>query len=178
MSAAGILMNDSDLFLDTTQSNFRAIVPRTPLRQHSPKPSVHDEVADYVASNPGAFSPEARAAIAAAYPGQEAIIALIESDYDTFTRHALEAASVDLRLPEPITTAFDEYDRDMAIEDVAGELMLPKEELEDNLVLLDPAFVVLEGGFMDRDDFALLFADAFCTLSVVNDNVPEPEWCR
>lgn len=177
--ATGRRLNDSDTLLDTDQNNFRAAVPLTPFRQHSPKPGVNDAVRDNLeGSDPGLYPLAIENAVVAAYPGREAITAQIDADFETFTRPALEAALVNPILPEPISTAFAEYDRDLLLEDVAGELMVTKEDLQQNLVLLDPAFSVLDVGFMDRDDFALLFRDALCVLTVVNENAPAPELCR
>jgi hypothetical protein len=177
--AAGQRLNDSDTLLDTSQYNFRAAVPLTPLRQHSPRPSVDDAVRDNLdRSDPGLYPLAIENAIVAAYPGREFIAAQIDSDYETFTRRALEAALVNPAFPEPISMAFAEYDRDLVMEDVAGELLITKEQLERNMALLDPAFSVLEDGFMDRDDFALLFREALCTMSVVNENVPDPKLCQ
>jgi hypothetical protein len=177
--ASGQRLNDSDTLLDTNQNNFRATVPLTPFRQHSPRPSINDAVRDNLdRSDPGLYPLTIENAIVAAYPGREAITTQIDLDYETYTRPALEAALVNPLLPEPIAVAFAEYDRDMVIEDVAGELMITKEQLERNMALLDPAFSVLEeNGFMDRDDFALLFREALCTMSVVNENVPDPILC-
>jgi hypothetical protein len=176
--ATGQRLNDSDTLLDTNQNNFRAVVPLTPLRQHSPMPNVNDAVRDNLAgSDPGLYPPAIEDAIVAAYPGREAIAAQLDSDYEAFTRPALEAVGVNVGLPEPISTAFEEYDRDLLLEDVAGELMMTKEELQQNMALLEPAFSTLTESFMDRDDFVLLFRDALCTLTVVNENVPSPEFC-
>jgi hypothetical protein len=177
--ATGQRLNDSDTLLDTNQTNFRAVVPLTPLRQHSPVPNVNDAIRDNLdASDPGLYPLAIESAIVAAYPGREAIVALLESDYEAFTRPALEAAGVNAGLPEPISAAYAEYDRDLLLEDVAGELMITREALQQNIALLDPAFSVLEGGFMDRDDFAQLFREALCVLTAVNENLPAPELCR
>jgi hypothetical protein len=176
--SAGLRTDDSDLLLDTNEDNFRAVVPRTPLRQHPQGPSLTDQVRAYMADNPDRFSAEALAAISAVYPGAEAISELIRSDYETFTRPALEAAGIDLRLPEPIMKTYDAYNGDMTLEDVAGDFLLTAGDVSDNLSLLDPAFTVLDGGVMDRDDFALLYRQGLCTLSVVLENLPSPEWCR
>lgn len=176
--ADGQRLNDSDVLLDTNVSNFRATVPLTPLRQHSPRPSVTDAVRDNLErSDPGLYPLAIENAIVAAYPGREAITQQIDADYEAYTWPALQAAGVNVVLPEPITTAFDEYDRDLLMEDVAGELMVTKEMLDENLVLLDPAFNILRNGFMDRDDVALLFHEALCIMTSVNVNTPAPESC-
>jgi hypothetical protein len=175
--AAGLRIDDSPTFIDASENNFRAVVPRTPLRQHSPKPNVRDEVRTYLANNPDVFSQAVETTLVGLYRDDVTINAIIESDYQSLTRPALEAAGVDERRPEPISTAYAEYERDMALEDAAGDLMVTREDLEANLSLLDPAMSVLDLGRIDRDDFIVFYRESLCLLSVVNENTPAPEWC-
>jgi hypothetical protein len=177
MDAAGVRISDSPTFLDTTQNNFRAIVPLTPFRQHSPRPNIRDEVRSYLAENPDAFSPALETTIVGLYRDEVTLRAMIESDYQSLTRLALEAAGVNERRPEPISAAYAEWDRDVSIEDAAGDLMVTREALDDNLRLLDPALSVLGAGLMDRDDFNYFYRNSLCILHTVNENAPAPEWC-
>jgi hypothetical protein len=178
MDEAGLAIEDSDTFLDTSQNNFRTQAPRSLLDQHSPRLNVYDQVAATVALDAGSFDAATRAAIFAAYPGSSTVDALLLDEYETFTRPALEQAGVSLVFDEPISQAYREYARDMTIEDVAGELMVSREELEDNLALLDPSLGILSNGLIDRDDFATLYRQSLCILSVVNDNPPSPDVCQ
>jgi hypothetical protein len=176
MNEAGLVLEDSATFLDTDERNFRARAPHYLLKQHSPRPNVYDEVADYVTRNSGSYESTA-AAIFASYPGTATVEALLVDEYERFTRPALEAAGASLIADEPITQAFSEYDRDMTIEDVAGELMVTREDLEDNLALLDPSLGVLTDDSVDRNDFAALYLETLCLLSAVNENAPSPDVC-
>ncbi len=174
---AGLRIDDSSTFLDTNEPNFRAQAPRYLLREHSPRPRVYDEVADYVSRNAGSYDAATATAIFDAYPGSAALDELLIEEYERFTRPALEQAGVSLVFEDPITQAYREYDRDLTIEDAAGELMVTREDLEDNLTLLDPSLGVLSNGLIDRDDFALLYIPTLCILSVVNENQPSPDVC-
>jgi hypothetical protein len=177
MNEAGLTIEDSDTFLDTSQTNFRMQAPRSLLAQHSPRLNVYDQVAETVALNAGSYDAATRAAILTAYPGASAVEALLLQDYETLTRPALEQAGVNLAFDEPISQAYSEYARDMTIEDMAGELLVSREELENNLGLLDPSLGFLSNGLVARDDFAILYKQSLCILAVVNDNPPSPDVC-
>jgi hypothetical protein len=157
-------------------SNFRATAPLSLLREHSPRVDVRDEVRDYVSANPTLFDPDMRARILDEYIEQAELEALLDSEAATFVVPALTRAGVSLGT-EPISATVDAYNRDVTLVDLAGEMMVPTDELLDNLDLLDPALAVLDGGAMDRDDFAALFHQTLCILAVVNENVPDPELC-
>lgn len=176
MSADNRRLDDSDVFLDLNLSNFRAAAPLSLLREHSPRVNVRDEVRAHVSANPALFEPDIGAWILEQYVEQAELEALLASEAETFVIPALARAGVALGT-EPISATVDAYNDDVSLADLAGETLVPTDELMDNLDLLDPAFVVLDGGTMDRDDFAALFHQALCTLAVVNENVPDPELC-
>jgi hypothetical protein len=178
MGADSRRLDDSAIFLDVNASNFRATAPVSLLREHSPRVTLSDEVLDYVLANPGLYEPDEREGIAQQYVEQAQLQALLDSEAETFVVPALERAGVTPSAAEPISATVDAYNRDVTIDDVAGELMVPLEDLINNLNLLDPAFGVLDGGAMDRDDFATLFHQALCTLAILNENQPAPEICE
>jgi hypothetical protein len=178
MSADNRRLDDSEIFLDLNVDNFRATAPLSLLREHSPRVTVRDEVLDYVRADPALFEADARAAISAEYIEKDELDALLDSEAETFAVPALTRAGVSIEAPEPISATVDAYNRDVTLDDVAGELMVSPEELLNNLNLLDPAFAVLDGAAMDRDDFAALFHQAICTLTVINENLPAPEVCE
>jgi hypothetical protein len=177
MDAQGLRVDDSDTFLDLTQNNFAARAPLTPLREHWPRITLRDAVRDFVYANPDQFDIATIEEVGTVYPGAEAIETLLEREYNQFTRPALGAAQIDLRSAEPITATFAEYDRDMTLEDAAGEFMMTAEDVEENLNLLSPLFGVLDGGTMDRDDFAFAFRSGLCILAVTSSNQPSAEMC-
>jgi hypothetical protein len=172
MDVQGRRLDDSDTFLDLTQNNFRAQAPRTLFREHWPQTAVRDDVRAYVETNRDQFDIVTLEEVAMFYPGADAIEALLQQEYEEFTRPALDSALVDARSPEPISATFAEYDRDVTLEDAAGELMMTAEDVEDNLYLLSPALGVLDGGGVDRDDFALVFRETLCVLAVTLEVQP------
>jgi hypothetical protein len=176
MAADSRRLDDSDVFVDVNLNNFRATAPLSLLREHSPRVNVRDEVRAHVSANPGLFEPDIRAGILQQYIEQAELEALLASEAETFVMPALTRAGVTLGT-EPISATVDAYNDDVTLVDLAGELMVSTDELIDNLDLLDPAFAVLDGGAMDRDDFAALFHQALCTLAIVNENTPDPELC-
>jgi hypothetical protein len=174
----GIWLDSSDDFLDAVEIDFRARAPRFPLRRHWPGASLGaDEVRPFVDQNPNGFDSATSSAIARAYPGQEAIGALLRREYEELTLTALSAARVDPSLPEPISSVLQDFSRDVDLEAAAGDLMVTTEHLMENLVLLPPEFQVLDGGTMERSDFTELYPVAYCLLNVVLDNRPDPSAC-
>jgi hypothetical protein len=92
---------------------------------------------------------------------------------------ALARIDIDIEdAPEPASEVFLRFDLDVNLEAAAGALLVSAEELEDNLALLDPALGVLANGSVDRDDFDQLYASSLCILSVVNENVVDPDVCE
>jgi hypothetical protein len=178
MGADSRRLDDSDVFLDLNASNFRATAPLSLLREHSPRVNLRDEVLDYVRANPELFEPDIRAWISGQYVEKAELDALLDSEAETFAAPALARAGVDIEAVEPISATVDAYNRDVTLDDVAGDLMVPADELMDNLSLLDPAFGVLDGGAMDRDDFAMMFHQALCILAAINENPPAPDLCE
>lgn len=177
MSADNRRLDDSDVFLDLNADNFRATAPLSLLREHSPRVSLRDEVVDYVHANPDLFQPDVRTQIFQQYVDGAELEALLDSEAEQFAEAALASAQIPIAIAEPISATADAYHRDVTLNDVAGELMVTPDELTENLKLLDPAFSVLDGGAMDRDDFAMLFHQALCIFAAVNSNQPDPELC-
>jgi hypothetical protein len=176
MGADNRRLEDSDTFLDVNVDNFRARAPLSLLREHSPRVNVRDEVLDYVRANPTLFAPDVRARISEQYLGGPELDSLLQREAETLVQTALIRAQVAVDA-EPISATVDAYQRDVTLEDVAGELMMTPEALADNLALLPAPFALLRDGGMDRDDFAQLFHQALCILSIINDNRPAPELC-
>jgi hypothetical protein len=176
MGADNRRLDDSAVFLDLSLNNFRATAPLSLLREHSPRVDVRDEVREYVNADPTLFEPNLRAWILEQYVEQAELEAVLDSEAATFVVPALTSAGITLGT-EPLSATVDAYNDDVTLGDLAGETMVPPDELLDNLNLLDPALAVLDGGTMLRSEFAALFHQALCILAVVNENVPNPELC-
>ena len=178
VSGDGRWLPESTTFRDLATRGFRATAPLTLLREHSPRVNVRDDVSAYVLGNPDGYSAEERAVILDRYLTATELGTRLAQDADTFVLNALNGAGVTIRSPEPISATVDAYDADVAISEAAGAFLVSQEELLDNLNVLDPAFSVLDGGSLDRADFALLFRQASCVLTVVNENIAAPEVCE
>ena len=63
--------------------------------------------------------------------------------------------------------------------DVAGDLGVTPDDLEDNLDLLNPVLAVLNsaGGTIDRDDFTDVYVESLCVLTSNLENAPDPVVC-
>jgi hypothetical protein len=72
----------------------------------------------------------------------------------------------------------DDFDADVFLAGVAGDTLYPVESLERDIPRLDPALSGLDDGFaIDRDDWATLYLESLCILSVANENQPTAEAC-
>lgn len=178
VNAGGSWIPESPTFLDVATSSFRARAPLTLLREHSPRVSVRDDVTAHVLGAPESYTPEVRDAILTEYMTAAELAARVAEDADRFVVSALISAGVTIRSPEPISATVDAYDADVTLPEAAGALLMSPEDLRRDLVLLPPAFAVLDGGAMDRDDFDEFFAQAACVFGVIDDNAPAPDICE
>jgi hypothetical protein len=182
--ANGNLVQDSDILLDTSQNNFRAITSVSCSSCHAAGfIPVVDEVRTVVESNArnlvqdGTLNQDQLEQLRAIYLEPEAFKRQIEEESNTFYLNALRQADLPLNGPEPISTTFSRFDRDMTLQVAAGDLGLSAEELDRELALLDPVLGVLRDGTIDRDDFTAQYVESLCILNNVNQNRPEQAVC-
>jgi hypothetical protein len=174
----GSWLASSPYFIDSREADLRTRAPLSGLRRHWPGVNIGvDEVRASVEGDPDRFAPATRDAILLAYPGPEVISELLRRDHELLTLVALTGALVDPSLPEPISAVMDDFARDVDLDTAAGDLMVTREALEENLNLLEPEFQVLDGGTMSRNDFSQLYRGARCVLSAVDENMPDPAVC-
>lgn len=180
----GNLVEDSDILLDNSQNNFRAVTAVSCANCHaSGLIPVKDEVRQVVENNAivllqdGTLNQEQLEQLREVYLEPEAFQRRIENDSDAFYLTALRAANLPLNGAEPVFRAFSRFDRDMTLKDAAADLGLTADGLDDVLNLLDPALSVLDGGTLDRDDFTAQYLESLCILSISNANQPDPAVC-
>jgi mono/diheme cytochrome c family protein len=180
----GNFLQDSDILLDTSQNNFRAVTAVSCSSCHaSGFIPVADEVRDVVRENAivliadGTLNQDQLEQLSNVYLPKEAFARRIEDDSESFYLSALRRANVPIAGAEPIATVFQRFDRDMTLRDAAADLGLSAEALEDTLNVLEPELGVLRRGSIDRDDFTALYVVSLCELSAVNDNQPEAAVC-
>jgi hypothetical protein len=111
------------------------------------------------------------------YPDEASLAEIISLDNVLYTA-ALARAGVPLSASEPISGVLDQFDEDVALATVAGDVLFPPELLAGEVNRLDPALSGLDNGFrVDRDDWATLYANTLCITSVASENRPADEVC-
>lgn len=171
--------DDSALTLDTNQNNFRALVGVSYFRLRAQGVTPSDQIRQLALEDAGSFTPEELARILDLYPTAGELARIVAADRST-VGSALSGIGIQIDAePEPIGQLFAEFDRDVDLDRAAGDLLIDPEGLRRNLRLLDPALSVLgRGGFVDRGDFTVSYRQSLCTLSVVNENQPDPGICQ
>jgi hypothetical protein len=182
--ADGLLVQDSDILLDTSQNNFRAITSVSCSSCHAAGLiPVADEVRTVVERNArnlvqdGTLNQDQLEQLKAIYLEPEEFKRQIEQESNTFYLNALRAANLPLNGPEPISTTFSRFDRDLGLKVAAGDLGVSADELDRDIDLLDPVLSILSGSTIDRDDFTAQYVESLCILNNVNRNRPEQAVC-
>jgi hypothetical protein len=173
-------VEDSDILLDTAQNNFRAVTSVSCSNCHAQGLiPVVDEVRDIAIANAltSGLNQDEVEQLRNVYPEAAEFARIVEGDSETFYQSALRRAEVPVEGIDPMSSVFFRFDRDMSLEDAAGDLGLTPEVLEDNLNLLNPALQVLENSGLDRDDFTQFYVDSLCELQSFAENVPDPDLC-
>jgi mono/diheme cytochrome c family protein len=176
----GAIVEDSDILLDTAQNNFRAVTSVSCSNCHAQGLiPVVDEVREIAIANAltSGLNQDEVEQLRNVYPEAAEFARIVEGDSETFYQSALRRAEVPVEGIDPMSSVFFRFDRDMSLEDAAGDLGLTPEVLEDNLNLLNPALQVLENSGLDRDDFTQFYVDSLCELQSFAENVPDPDLC-
>jgi mono/diheme cytochrome c family protein len=181
--ADGNLVEDSDILLDSSQDNYRAVTAVSCSNCHvGGFINVKDEVREQVERNAivllqdGTLNQEQLEQLREVYLTPENFARRIESD-SRFYLDALRDASLPVNGPEPVSRSFTRFNRDMSLRDAAADLGLTAAGLDDVLDLLDPALGILDGSTLDRDDFTAQYVESLCILSLSFDNQPDPDIC-
>jgi hypothetical protein len=178
--AADVIVEDSDILLDTNQNNFRAITAVSCSNCHaSGFIPVVDEVRDIAVSNARTIGLDRDEIeqLEGIYVSPQEFARQITDDSQQFYQRALQQADLPVQGGDPVSTVFLRFDQDMRLEDAAGDLGLTPDELGDNLDLLDPVLSTLDKGSIDRDDFTAVFVNSLCILSTPLENQPDVAVC-
>jgi len=180
----GNLVQDSDILLDTSQNNFRAVTAVSCSNCHaSGFISLADEVRQVVLDtarnliDDGTLNQQQLEQLSNVYLPPEAFARRIEEDSESFYLTALRRSNLPIAGAEPIATVFQRFDRRLTLREAAGDLGLSADELDRELNTLEPELGVLRQGSIDRDDFTALYVVSLCELSAVNENQPEVAVC-
>jgi len=177
---AGLLVEDSDILLDTNQNNFRAVTSVSCSGCHSTGfIPVVDEVKELSLDNRIAlgFNNDEVEQLEDVYPDPTEFAAIVADDSSSFYQRALDQLKLPTRGGDPVSATFLRFDRDMSLKDAAGDLGLTPDDLQRNLRELDPVLQVLDRGVIDRDDFTAFYVNSLCLLSLSNDNAPAVAVC-
>jgi len=133
-----------------------------------------DTVRQYVVENRIEFDNDTYEDVLEQYADAKTFKTAMDADSELHVSR-VEQAGVPRTAPDPITRLFLDFQLgnvDATI--AAGELNVTKDELLDNLQLLDPKLINLgnEGGYVSRDIFTNAYVDSLCVLHNVNDNIP------
>lgn len=176
----GVIVEDSDILLDTNQNNFRAVTSVSCSNCHAQGLiPVVDEVRDIALANRrviGLNNDEVEQ-LREVYPSAAEFASIVESDSTQFYQRALSAAGVEIQGGDPLSRVFFRFDQDLRLADAAGDLGLTGDELERELNILQPELQVLRNGVLDRDDFTQFYVDSLCKLQVGFDNEVDPDLC-
>lgn len=169
--------DDSALTLDTGESNFRATIARSYTKFRAQGVTPIDQLLELVLADPDRFELDELEQIRSVYPSAAELALIARSDFEQ-TALALANLGIDPGVPDPIDAAFLAFERDVDAARAAAALYVSTDDLLTNLILLDPALSVLDGGRIDRQDFDQVYAESLCILSVVNDNTVALDACQ
>jgi hypothetical protein len=174
------IVEDSDILLDSSQNNFRAITSISCSNCHQTGLiPVVDEVRDIAIDNArnSGLNNEDIEQLEGVYPDADEFARIVADDSTAFYQSALNRAGLPVQGVDPVSFVFLRFDQDMTLADAAGDLGVTPDVLEDELNDLDPALNILEQSRLDRDDFTAVYVNSLCILSVVNENQPDPVVC-
>jgi hypothetical protein len=178
--AAGNLLEDSDILLDTSQNDFKAVTSISCSNCHaSGFIPVVDEVRAVALANARVIglNQDQVEQLQDIYVDAAQFQKQVQDD-NTLYQGALSRVSLPTQGVDPVSAVWLQFDGDVNLNTAAGDLGLLPSDLKDNLQLVNPALSVLRtGGQIDRDDFTALYIDSLCRLSIQLNNVPLQATC-
>jgi len=181
-----VIVEDSDILLDTNQNNFRAITSVSCSNCHATGfIPVIDEVRDIATANAReiGLNRDELDQLDGIYISPQEFASTVKDDSEAFFQRALQLADLPIQGGDPVSSVFLRFDADLTLADVAGDLGVTPDELDGDLDLLDPVLSVLgsgrntTGGTLDRDDFTAVFVDSLCVMSQPLENQPDVAVC-
>ncbi len=133
-----------------------------------------DTVRQFVVENRTLFDRDTYEDVLEQYPSPQEFQRVMDEDSELHVR-AVEESGVPRKTPDPVSRVFLDFQLgNIDLEMAAGELQVSKEELLDNLDLLNPQLQNLgtPGGYVDRQIFTNNYLDSMCQLHTVDENQP------
>ncbi len=185
--ANGNIVEDSDILLDTSQNNFKAITAVSCSNCHNTGfIPVVDEVRDVTLANALqiGLNRDQIEQIEGIYVKPAEFASIVKEDSEGLYQRALQNADLPIQGGDPVANTFLRFDQDVTLRDAAGDLGATPDELDAVLDLLDPTLSVLgtsrarpDGGTIDRDDFTAQYFAALCVMTQSNENAPDAAAC-
>lgn len=175
----GQTIEESDILFDTLQDNFPVTSAVSCMTCHSRGfLQVRDQVRGFVNENRLEFNSDEVELVNEVYPGVDAMDDLIASDRRIY-QQALQETGVPIEVADPVSNVFFRFEQNVRIADVAGDLGVSPEFLDDNLNRLDVTLRVLRSNLpLRRRNFENVFAESLCVLNVASSNRPDEAFCN
>jgi len=174
------LVQDSDILLDTSQDNYKAVTSVSCSNCHALGfIQVVDEVRDVALANRLSIglSRDQIEQLNDIYVTPAVFQKQVQQDSTGFYQNALQLAALPTQGSDPVASVWLRFDADISLKDAAGDLGVTPADLADSLGLLDPVLSVLRKGTLDRDDFTAKYLASLCRLSTSLENQPDPNVC-
>jgi hypothetical protein len=175
----GQTIEESDILFDTLQDNFPVTSAVSCMTCHSRGfLQVRDQVRDFVNENPLDFNSDEVDLVNDVYPGVDAMDDLISADRRIY-QQALQEAGVPIEVADPVSNVFFRFEENVRIRDVAGDLGVSPEFLDNELNRLDVSLRVLRSDLpLRRRNFENVYAESLCVLNVASSNRPDEAFCN
>jgi hypothetical protein len=175
----GQTIEESDILFDTLQDNFPVTSAVSCMTCHSRGfLQVRDEVRGFVNANRLDFNSDEVDLVNDVYPGIDAMDDLISADRRIY-QEALQAAGVPIEVADPVSNVFFRFEENVRIADVAGDLGVSPEFLDNELNRLDVTLRVLRSNLpLRRRNFENVYAESLCVLNVASSNRPDEQFCN
>lgn len=178
--ANGVLQQDSNILLDTSQNNFKAVTSISCSNCHATGfIPVVDEVKAVALANARSIGLNQVQVeeLQQVYTDPASFAQTVTSD-NTLYQGALQRLSLPTQGVDPVSAVWLQFDANVTLNVAAGDLGLLPSDLKNNLDLVNPALSVLrDGSNINRNDFTALYIDSLCRLSTPLRNVPLAATC-
>ncbi|HVZ31411.1 MAG TPA: hypothetical protein VG963_03245 [Polyangiaceae bacterium] len=178
----GKLQGESDILLDTSQADFRAVNSVSCSNCHALGfiPAV-DEVKAFVESDARqlGISHDQIEELDKIYVAPDVFAQQVTDDSKGYYQNALTAAGLPTTGSDPVSATFLRFEGDVDPDTAAADLGLTTQDLTDNIELVDPVLAPLKSGStVPREDFTRVFVATLCRLSTLLVNVPNDADCQ
>lgn len=174
----GQALEESSILFDTFLDDFSVRSAVSCMTCHSRGVlEVRDEVRPFVEANRFQFRADEFDAVENLYPTAEDLDFILNQDRSQYL-NALAATEVPTNVPDPVSASFTRFSGDLDLNDVAGDLAITAQQLDDQLSRLDPSLSGLDDGLtVERASFDEVFLESLCVMQGFARNRPSDDLC-